>query len=103
MTETKETLAADETTLAEVKSDCEAKAKEWAMRQKQAGEETAAIEKAKEVLAEGVKVFLQTSTKIRKSSVDEALYDTRTQVCFFFVFKSPGRDSELVRKEITKD
>merc|ERR1719407_251429 len=79
LTETKETLAADETTLAEVKSDCEAKAKEWAMRQKQAGEETAAIEKAKEVLAEGVKVFLQTSTKLRVKSADEA-YDTRAQV-----------------------
>merc|ERR1719502_507072 len=60
-------------------TDCEAKAKEWAMRQKQAGEETAAIEKAKEVLAEGVKVFLQTSTKLRVKSADEA-YDTRTQV-----------------------
>merc|ERR1719502_119244 len=60
-------------------TDCEAKAKEWAMRQKQAGEETAAIEKAKEVLAEGVKVFLQTSTKLRVKSADEA-YDTRAQV-----------------------
>jgi hypothetical protein len=80
LTETKETLAADEKYLAGLKQDCSTKAKEWAMRQKQAGEETAAIEKAKEVLAEGVKVFLQTSTKIRKSSVDEALYDTRTQV-----------------------
>merc|ERR1719248_529698 len=79
LTETKETLAADEKTLAEVKTDCEAKAKEWAMRQKQAGEETAAIEKAKEVLAEGVKVFLQTSTKLRVKSADEA-YDTRAQV-----------------------
>merc|ERR1719199_2238780 len=49
------------------------------MRQKQAGEETAAIEKAKEVLAEGVKVFLQTSTKLRVKSADEA-YDTRAQV-----------------------
>merc|ERR1719258_1009289 len=78
LTETKETLAADEKTLAEVKTDCEAKAKEWAMRQKQAGEETAAIEKAKEVLAEGVKVFLQTSTKLRVKSADEA-YDTRAQ------------------------
>merc|ERR1719271_1445228 len=49
------------------------------MRQKQAGEETAAIEKAKEVLAEGVKVFLQTATKLRVKSAGEA-YDTRTQV-----------------------
>jgi len=79
LTETKEVLAADEKTLAEVKTDCESKAKEWAMRQKQAGEETAAIEKAKEVLAEGVKVFLQTSTKLRVKSADEA-YDTRAQV-----------------------
>merc|ERR1719217_279840 len=79
LVETKETLAADEKYLAEVKQDCETKGKEWAMRQKQAGEETAAIEKAKEVLAEGVKVFLQTSTKLRVKSADEA-YDTRTQV-----------------------
>merc|ERR1719353_2411572 len=79
LTETKETLAADEKYLAEVKQDCEMKAKEWAMRQKQAGEETAAIEKAKDVLAEGVKVFLQTSSKLRVKSADEA-YDTRTQV-----------------------
>merc|ERR1719443_1840610 len=77
--ETKETLAADEKYLAGLKQDCEAKATEWSMRQKQAGEEMAAIEKAKEVLAEGVKVFLQTSTKLRVKSADEA-YDTRAQV-----------------------
>merc|ERR1719181_1616946 len=70
LVETKETLAADEKYLAEVKQDCETKAKEWSMRQKQAGEETAAIEKAKEVLSEGVKVFLQTSTKLRVKSAD---------------------------------
>merc|ERR1719258_224711 len=79
LTEEKETLAADEKYLAEVKQDCETKAREWAMRQKQAGEETAAIEKAKDVLAEGVKVFLQTSSTLRVKSADEA-YDTRTQV-----------------------
>merc|ERR1719472_362171 len=79
LVETKETLAADKEYLATVKQDCETKANEWAMRQKQAGEETAAIEKAKDVLAEGVKVFLQTSTKLRVKSADEA-YDTRTQV-----------------------
>merc|ERR1719353_2740264 len=45
LSEEKETLAADVKYLAEVKQDCETKAKEWAMRQKQAGEETAAIEK----------------------------------------------------------
>merc|ERR1719486_964154 len=79
LSEEKETLAADVKYLAEVEQDCETKAKEWSMRVKQAGEETAAIEKAKEVLSEGVKVFLQTATKLRVKSADEA-YDTRTQV-----------------------
>ena len=60
-------------------SECILLEAELARRQKQAGEETAAIEKAKEVLAEGVKVFLQTSTKLRVKSADEA-YDTRAQV-----------------------
>merc|ERR1719313_746576 len=54
--ETSETLAADTKYLAELKQSCSAKASEWAARQKQAGEESAAIEKAKEVLSDGVKV-----------------------------------------------
>merc|ERR1719388_280200 len=61
LTETQETLAADTKYLEELKQSCTTKATDWAARQKQAGEETAAIEKAKEVLSEGVKVFLQTS------------------------------------------
>merc|ERR1719248_45258 len=80
LTETQETLAADEKYLAELKQSCSMKATEWAARQKQAGEETAAIEKAKEVLSEGVKVFLQTSShRTRKSALDAAS-DSRGQV-----------------------
>merc|ERR1719484_310598 len=56
------------------------KATEWAARQKQAGEETAAIEKAKEVLSEGVKVFLQTSTHLTTESKMEGDMDSRSQV-----------------------
>merc|ERR1719420_1587546 len=41
------------------------KAKEWATRQKDAAGELAAIAKAKEVLEDGVKVFLQVSSKTR--------------------------------------
>merc|ERR1719313_2322378 len=55
LTETEETLAADTKYLEELKQSCGTKATEWAARQKQAGEETAAIEKAKEVLSEGVR------------------------------------------------
>merc|ERR1719287_167325 len=80
LTETEETLAADEKYLAELKQSCSMKATEWAARQKQAGEETAAIEKAKEVLSEGVKVFLQTSTHLTTESKMEGDSDTRSQV-----------------------
>merc|ERR1719453_1514157 len=63
LSETQQDLAADTKYLEELKQSCTIKATEWANRQKQAGEETAAIVKAKEVLSEGVKVFLQTSTR----------------------------------------
>merc|ERR1719498_1150745 len=49
LAETEETLAADTKYLEELKQSCA----------------TEAIEKAKEILSEGVKVFLQTSTKVK--------------------------------------
>jgi len=67
LTGTKETLAADSKYLAELNQSCSTKAAEWAARQKQAGDETAAIEKAKGILSEGVKVLLQTSVKVESS------------------------------------
>jgi chromosome segregation ATPase len=60
---TKKTLADDEKYLEELKQSCSAKAQEWATRQKDAAGELAAIAKAKEVLEDGVKVFLQVSSK----------------------------------------
>jgi chromosome segregation ATPase len=74
LAETQKSLAADESYLASLNQDCAAKAKEWAARQKQAGEEQAAIEKAKEVLADGVKVFLQVSkrdSKAQNAKIDQ--------------------------------
>jgi len=60
---TQNTLAADQTYLTDLNQSCAAKAAEWEARQKSAGEEISVIEKAKEILSEGVKVFLQTSAK----------------------------------------
>jgi chromosome segregation ATPase len=80
LTETQETLAADTKYLEELKQSCSMKATEWAARQKQASEETAAIEKAKDVLSEGVKVFLQTSARLRTESTLDGDSDTRSQV-----------------------
>jgi chromosome segregation ATPase len=80
LSETKTTLAADEKYLEELKQSCTAKATEWAGRQKQASEETAAIQKAKEILSEGVKVFLQTSSRTQLQSEAEEALDSRSQV-----------------------
>merc|ERR1719487_1470732 len=80
LTETKETLAADEKYLEELKQACTVKATEWAARQKQAGEETAAIEKAKGILSEGVKVFLQTASRTKLLSEADEVMDARSQV-----------------------
>merc|ERR1719324_1952593 len=80
LSETQQDLAADTKYLEELKQSCTMKATEWANRQKQAGEETAAIEKAKEVLSEGVKVFLQTSSRVTRKSAIDASEDQRSQV-----------------------
>jgi chromosome segregation ATPase len=80
LSETEETLAADAKYLEELKQSCTMKATEWASRQKQAGEETAAIQKAKDILSEGVKVFLQTSSTTRLQSETEESLDARSQV-----------------------
>merc|ERR1719484_115445 len=73
LSSTKKTLADDEKYLEELKQSCSAKAAEWATRQKDAAGELAAIAKAKEVLEDGVKVFLQTSTRMRVGEGDPAL------------------------------
>jgi len=58
----KKSKATDSEYLADLKQSCSLKATEWAERQKSAGEEVAVIEKAKEILSSGVKVFLQVGT-----------------------------------------
>merc|ERR1719311_59316 len=55
----KKSKAADELFLKDLKRSCAEKAAEWAARQKSAAEEIAAVEKAKDILTSGVKVFLQ--------------------------------------------
>merc|ERR1719271_1983837 len=67
---TKKTLADDEKYLEELKQSCSAKAQEWATRQKDAAGELAAIAKAKEVLEDGVEVFLQVSSKTHSKDED---------------------------------
>jgi len=70
LTQTQTTLKADTEYLEQLNQDCATKSSQWAQRQKAVGEETAAIEKAKSILSDGVKVFLQTSSKTMAKSDD---------------------------------
>jgi len=61
--ETTKTKAADSTYLETLKQECSETAASWEERQKSAKEEMAVIEKAKSILANGVKVFVQVGSK----------------------------------------
>merc|ERR1719313_2594777 len=65
---TEKTKAADEAYAEEIKTECETKATEWEARQKSAKEELGALDKAKSILAEGVKALVQVQTTRRSSS-----------------------------------
>merc|ERR550514_2332480 len=72
--------AADEAYVSQTTLDCKAKADEWAERTKDKDAETAAIEKAKTILAEGVTAFLQTSTKTKVVDEDDAVSARRDRL-----------------------
>jgi len=86
---TQKSVSADSTALETIRRDCSSKAAEWDARQKSAGEEIGAIEKAKEILATGVKVFLQVTAK--STTRDDNDSDKRNRV------------SALMRSLATKD
>merc|ERR1719460_3130468 len=71
LVETTKSKAADEEYAGTLKTECEAKAAEWEARQKSAAEEMGAIEKAKQILVDGVKAFVQVSTKTRRWNPDD--------------------------------
>merc|ERR1719482_1978091 len=68
LAETTKTKAADEEYSADLKTECELAASEWAARQASAKEEMAAIDKAKEILTTGVVAFVQSGSKLTKKS-----------------------------------
>merc|ERR1719321_1941556 len=70
LTATKAAKAADEKYLAELKHECEETAANWGERQESAKAEMEAINKAIEILSEGVRVLLQTGAKASKRSTN---------------------------------
>jgi hypothetical protein len=71
LVETEKSKAADEEYAGTLKTECEAKASEWEARQKSAADEMGAIEKAKTILVDGVKAFVQVSAKTRRWNPDD--------------------------------
>merc|ERR1719316_978184 len=69
--ETKKTKAADTEYLATLTQECTTTAAAWAERQKSGAEEMAVIEKAKSILADRVKVFVQMQGKTMKKGDDD--------------------------------
>jgi len=72
--------AADEEYVSATKMDCQERQDEWAERVKDKDAESAAIEKAKEILANGVTAFLQTAIKTKVVGDDDATAERREQL-----------------------
>jgi hypothetical protein len=58
-----------------LKGECETAAKAWEERQKGAAEEMAAIQKAKDILTSGVRVFMQVTSSNSKGSNTKGFID----------------------------
>merc|ERR1719420_1256597 len=69
--ETEASKAADEKYVAQLKHDCEESAANWAERQESAAAEMGAINKAIEILSEGVRVLLLQSGAKMKNNLDK--------------------------------
>jgi len=76
--DTQKSKAADEAYSATLKGECEATAAAWAERQASVKGETAAIDKATEILVSGVTALVQTSAKTSKWSPDDNDEDDAT-------------------------
>merc|ERR1719265_2414885 len=76
---TRNTKAADEKFLTELTSDCKEAAAGWEQRQESARGEMNAINKATEILSEGVKVFMQAKAKTLKKGDFESDDDEKAQ------------------------
>jgi DNA repair exonuclease SbcCD ATPase subunit len=81
LAETEKTKAADEDYSANLKTECETAAKEWAARQESAKAEMAAIDKASEILASGVTALVQVKANTKSFDDDsDGEEDAQTEV-----------------------
>jgi len=103
MVETDKSKAADESYLATLKSECQARAVEFEEAMKSAKDEVAAISKASTILEEGVTAFIQLKSKTRRASTrfseedtdddSDAMADAREKIVSIFKGLSKGKHS----------
>merc|ERR1719161_3253202 len=93
MVATTKSKAADESYLATLKAECQARAVEYEESMKSAKDEVAAITKASDILSEGVTAFIQVRSQVRRSSMkfsaddddeSDAMADAREKVVAIF-------------------
>jgi chromosome segregation ATPase len=72
LVEVTKTKASDQEYQNTLRGECEAKATEWEARQKSAKGEMGALDKAKTILADGVKAFVQVKAKVHRRSFEDA-------------------------------
>lgn len=72
LVEVTKTKASDQEYSNTLRGECETKATEWEARQKSAKGEMAALDKAKTILADGVKALVQVKSKTRRLNSDDA-------------------------------
>merc|ERR1719473_978365 len=85
LVEVEKTKAADEDYAKTLRTDCETKANEWEAKEKSAKEEMGALAKAKQILADGVKAFVQIKSRVHRRSGnsvwdEDEMSDVRDQV-----------------------
>merc|ERR1719387_2839206 len=68
---TTQTKKADTEYSTSLETECELTSREWEARQKSATEETAALDKASEILSSGVVAFVQAGVKTKLRSLDD--------------------------------
>jgi len=93
MVATTKSKTADESYLASLKAECQARAVEYEESMKSSKDEVAAIEKASSILSEGVTAFIQVRSRVRRASMkfsaddddeSDAMADAREKIVSIF-------------------
>merc|ERR1712129_372561 len=96
LAKTQDAKAADEEYKKKLENECANKAAEWSQRQASAADEMAAIQKAKDILKSGVKVFAQQKVSLlqsKRSGNDDSDETTEKREKVVDILRKLGREN----------